>query len=75
LKKISESLCRQGVKAEFRVQRGDAAERILAYADRNDLIVTTTHGYGGVKRWLLGSVAEKLVHAASIPVLVYKKPA
>jgi nucleotide-binding universal stress UspA family protein len=75
LKRIAESLCKQGVKAEFRVQRGDAAERILAYADLNDLILTTTHGYGGVKRWILGSVAEKLVHAAAVPVLVYKKPA
>lgn len=75
LKRIAESLCRQGVKAEFRVQSGDAAERILAFADRNDLILTTTHGYGGVKRWLLGSVAEKLVHAAAVPVLVFKRPA
>jgi nucleotide-binding universal stress UspA family protein len=75
LKRVAESLSKQGVKAEFRLQRGDAAERILAFADREDLILTTTHGYGGVKRWILGSVAEKLVHAAAIPVLVYKKPA
>jgi len=75
MNRISESLCRQGVKAEFRLQRGDAADRILNFADCNDLILTTTHGYGGVKRWILGSVAEKLVHAAAVPVLVYKTPA
>src|SRR5688572_23044938 len=57
--RIAESLRKQGVKAEFRLQRGDAAERILNFADREDLILTTTHGYGGVKRWILGSVAEK----------------
>lgn len=73
--RICESLRKQGLRAEFRLQRGDAADRILNYADRNDLILTTTHGFGGVKRWLLGSVAEKLVHAGTIPVLVYKKPA
>jgi nucleotide-binding universal stress UspA family protein len=73
--RVAESLCRQGIPAEFRLQRGDAAERILNFADRNDLILTTTHGYGGVKRWILGSVAEKLVHAASVPVLVYKTTA
>jgi len=70
--RISESLRKQGVPAEFRVQRGDAAERILAFADLNDLILTTTHGFGGVKRWVFGSVAEKLVHAGLVPVLVYK---
>ena len=73
--RIAESLCKQGIPAKFRLQRGDAAERILNYADQNDLILTTTHGYGGMKRWILGSVAEKLVHAASVPVLVYKTTA
>ena len=75
MNRIAESLCKQGIPAKFRLQRGDAAERILNYADRNDLILTTTHGYGGMKRWILGSVAEKLVHAASVPVLVYKTTA
>lgn len=73
--RIAQSLCKQGVHAEFKLQRGDAAERILNYADRDDLILTTTHGFGGVKRWILGSVAEKLVHAGTVPVLVYKTPA
>jgi nucleotide-binding universal stress UspA family protein len=65
----------RGVRASFKVQRGDAAVRILAYADRNDLIVMTTHGYGGLKRWVFGSVAEKVVHESPTPVLVYKAPA
>ncbi|HEV3026884.1 MAG TPA: universal stress protein, partial [Planctomycetota bacterium] len=68
-------LCKQGIHAEFKLQSGDAAERILAFADRNDLILATTHGFGGVKRWIFGSVAEKLVHAGTSPVLVYKTSA
>jgi nucleotide-binding universal stress UspA family protein len=36
------------------------------------MILTTTHGSGGFKRWIFGSVAEKLIHEAHIPVLVYK---
>lgn len=68
-------LRKQGVKATFKVQRGDAAERILIYPDRYDLILTTTHGFGGFKRWVFGSVAEKLIHASDIPVLVWKTPA
>jgi nucleotide-binding universal stress UspA family protein len=72
---ICESLAEQGVKADFRLQSGDAADRILAFADLNDLILTTTHGFGGMKRWVFGSVAEKLVHAGTVPVLVYKTSA
>jgi len=65
-------LRKQGLRAAFNVQRGDAADRILAFADQNDLVLTTTHGFGGFKRWIFGSVAEKLIHDASIPVLVFK---
>ena len=61
-----------GVKATFIVRTGDAADRILGYAGMNDLILTTTHGSGGFKRWIFGSVAEKLIHEARVPVLVYK---
>jgi nucleotide-binding universal stress UspA family protein len=61
-----------GVKAVFRLQRGDPAERILAFVDQNDLILTTTHGLGGVKRLIFGSVAEKLVQNSPVPVLVYR---
>jgi nucleotide-binding universal stress UspA family protein len=38
-----------------------------------DLIVTSTHGYGGVKHFFLGSTAERLVQHAPCPVLVSRK--
>jgi len=75
MNQMCDLLAEKGVRAEFRLQRGDAADRILKFADRNDLILTTTHGFGGVKRWVFGSVAEKLVHAGTTPVLVFKTPA
>jgi nucleotide-binding universal stress UspA family protein len=65
-------LKKQGVKASFRLRRGDPADRILRFTDRSDLVVTTTHGFGGFKRWVFGSVAEKLIHESRVPVLVYK---
>jgi len=65
-------LKKQGINARFAVRTGDAADRILWFAGMNDLILTTTHGHGGVKRWIFGSVAEKLIHEARVPVLVYK---
>jgi nucleotide-binding universal stress UspA family protein len=35
-----------------------------------DAIVVTTHGVGGMRRLLLGSVVDKLVRGAEVPVLV-----
>jgi nucleotide-binding universal stress UspA family protein len=45
----------------------DLAEEIEA-----GLIVIPSHGYTGLKRWFLGSVAERVVHLAKCPVLVLK---
>lgn len=70
--RLCELLKKQGVKARFAVRTGDAAECILWFAGMNDMIVTTTHGEGGFKRWIFGSVAEKLIHTARVPVLVFK---
>lgn len=38
------------------------------------LVVIPSHGYGGVKRLLLGSVAESVVRLAACPVLVLRRP-
>ena len=70
--RLCQLLKRDGVKARFVVRTGDAAERVLGFTDMNDIILTTTHGLGGFKRWIFGSVAEKLIHEARVPVLVYK---
>jgi nucleotide-binding universal stress UspA family protein len=52
----------------------DAAEAIVEEAARRraDLIVMATHGYGGVQRWLLGSVADKVLQAAPAPLLLVR---
>ena len=53
------------------------AASILEYARDHavDLIALATHGRGGAVRLLLGSVADKIVRGASIPVLLYRPPA
>jgi nucleotide-binding universal stress UspA family protein len=54
---------------------GTAAAAILAAAEsqHSDLIVLCSHGYTGMKRWVLGSVAEKVVHHAPVPVLLLRE--
>jgi nucleotide-binding universal stress UspA family protein len=53
-----------------------AAEAILAapQATSDSLIALATHGRGGVRRLLLGSVADKVIRGTSGPVLVYRPP-
>jgi nucleotide-binding universal stress UspA family protein len=49
------------------VEIGKAEELIIdkAAADKNTLIVMTTHGRSGIQRWLLGSVADKVLHGST----------
>lgn len=53
---------------------GDPAAVILSVAEEQpvDLIVLSSHGYTGVKRWMLGSVAEKVARYAPVPVLMLR---
>jgi nucleotide-binding universal stress UspA family protein len=50
----------------------DAAEGIVRQAASHgvEMIVLSSHGRGGIGRWLLGSVAEHVLRSTSIPVLV-----
>lgn len=59
---------------EFKVIAGHVANEILQYALRNkiDLIVLATHGLSGIKHFLLGSVAEKVIRRSPCPVLTVK---
>jgi nucleotide-binding universal stress UspA family protein len=56
------------------VTEGDAAEEIIETADSTgcDLIAMATHGRSGVARLALGSVAERVIHGASLPVLLVR---
>lgn len=51
------------------VREGVSDEEILAYAADTDLVVMGTHGREGVRRRLFGSVAERVVRGATIPVM------
>lgn len=74
---LAEFLARLGLSAVQAVVRlGDPGLDITEYADeiQSDLIVIPSHGYHGVKRFLLGSVAERVIRHAHCPVLVLRRP-
>ncbi len=59
-----------------KVLEGDAGSRIASFAAEShaDLIVMPSHGYHGVKRFLLGSVTEIVLRHAPCEVLVLRRP-
>lgn len=65
----------QGLQVRTRVIVARAAARAIleeAVTEGSNLIALATHGRGGLKRLLLGSVADRLVRKARLPVLVYR---
>ena len=64
-----------GERVESVVVDEPPVEAILNAAATADLIITGTHGRRGPGRWWLGSVAERIVRGATIPVLVTRAAA
>ena len=66
----------RGVSVVDVVERGDPHETILTYAETAavDLITMGTHGRRGLKRLFLGSVTERVVRTATVPVLTVREP-
>lgn len=64
-----------GIEVESLVLKGNPAERILNFAEEQnvDMIVVGSHGRGGFERLVIGSVSEKVVRHAKVPVLVVRK--
>ena len=60
----------EGVDASGGIVVGSPFFAISEAIEPGDLLTLTSHGRGGVRRWLLGSVAEKLVREAKAPVML-----
>ncbi len=68
VKKLSE----EGIKVSCLIREGPVPDTILATADEThaDMIAMSTHGRTGVQRWLIGSVADRIIHHSHIPVML-----
>jgi nucleotide-binding universal stress UspA family protein len=66
------ALEKENIKVTGITKDGPVPDTILAVADEThaDMIAMSTHGRTGVSRWLMGSVADKIVHHAHIPVML-----
>jgi nucleotide-binding universal stress UspA family protein len=74
LERVAARLTSEGLRAQIEVRRGSAADVIVDTAKElgADLIVMATHGRSGIGRWMLGSVADRVVRASHLPVLLIR---
>lgn len=72
LHRIQDRLTEQGYNVTIHQLYGDAAQSIADVATKEacDLIAMTTHGRTGISRWMFGSVADRVLHVASQPILL-----
>jgi nucleotide-binding universal stress UspA family protein len=72
-KKLGVSAAKK-IKVKSIILVGDPAEEIVDYAEKEKvgLIIMSTHGLTGLKRWAVGSVAYKVVKAAPVPVALIR---
>ena len=63
------------VKSEV-LSGGPIADMIADYAAEKevDLIIIATHGRSGISRWVLGSVADRILRSSCVPVLMVRAP-
>jgi nucleotide-binding universal stress UspA family protein len=76
LGRVAKKLEAKGIKVLTEVLLGKPAEEIAFYAANNgcDLIIMSSHGRSGPSRWTHGSVADKILRASSVPVLMIRAP-
>jgi len=74
LQKVQRDLTAQGVGTTAAVLEGDVASQIIAHAEQHafDLVAMATHGRSGIDRFVMGSIAEKVVRHTAKPVLLIR---
>jgi len=76
LKELRSRLNYKWVEVESEVLAGKVSETLADYATKNDidLILIASHGRSGISRWVLGSVADRLLRSACVPILMIRAP-
>ena len=64
----------RGLQAEVEAKRGRPADTLVSLSEQVDLLVIGSRRWGPIKRLLLGSTGEGLLHDAACPVLVVPRP-
>jgi nucleotide-binding universal stress UspA family protein len=78
IEKLTGRMQNKGINAKyiFIETQGEIAEEINNYTAQNyiDLVVMATHGRSGPRRWVLGSVANKVLNEGNTPIMLIRTP-
>ena len=76
LKEVVGRLKQNGVEYQTEVLVGKAADMLIDYTEKNEieLILIATHGRSGVSRWVRGSIADRVLRASRVPILMVRAP-
>ena len=76
LRRIAKIFESNNLPCEIQVLIGNPAEQIIKFANNSgiDLIIISSHGRTGITRWAYGSVADKIMRAVAIPVMIIRPP-
>lgn len=76
LDRIAKTMEAKGINVGTEVLLWEPAEAIIGYAKQSgcDLIIMASHGRSGPSRWAHGSVADKVLRASCVPVLMVRAP-
>jgi universal stress protein A len=76
LKKMQQEKVSQTIQSRTAVIQGDPATQIVNLADTEnmDMIIIATHGFTGWRKFMFGSVTEKVIRFANCPVLSIRVP-
>ncbi len=78
LARVKSRLSSEGIKVKTAtIESNWPSQTITDYAQKNglDLIVMATHGYTGMKKMMLGSIALMVLHESNVPVLLIRPEA
>jgi nucleotide-binding universal stress UspA family protein len=76
LKKIVADTVIENAAIQYKVLEGKVAETLADWAEKNnvDLIIIASHGRSGISRWMMGSVADRILHSVCAPVFMIRAP-
>jgi nucleotide-binding universal stress UspA family protein len=76
LKPVARELRQDGFDTRVAVAFGRPAAEIVHFAEGEgvDMIAMCTHGRSGISRWMVGSVADKVLRGTSLPIMLVRPP-
>jgi nucleotide-binding universal stress UspA family protein len=76
LKEMANRIGQEGGVLQTKVIVGKVADSLVDFVESNDidLILIATHGRSGISRWVRGSIADRILRASSVPVLMVRAP-